>query len=112
MILLTSEAKIFNCFSKNFTKFKGLNFLNFKIFISIFETEINGCTENSLQETTLLSKKIINSTLTSFLVEGLIFIQKETDTKEKRIYLTDKGTKLANDILPTYFRLKNKFEPK
>lgn len=80
---------------------KKLTHSNLKIFNFIFDTEISGCTKESIHKYTLLPLKTIENILTTFFVDGIIFMKKCFINKieSQYIFLTDKGTQLASYIL-------------
>lgn len=113
-ITLREKANIFNeqwhslnTFYDEYAKSVGFTSSSLNIFSVINKKE--NCTQKQICEETYLPKQTVNNVITGFLKHEYIYlVELPEDRRIKTIHFTEKGRKLAHEILTAVSRAEEK----
>ena len=96
--LFNEQWHSMNTFYDEYAKSVGFTSSSLNIFCTIHNIE--NCTQKIICEQTYLPKQTVNNVITSFLKQDYIYMLEFADDRRiKTIHLTEKGQKLADEIL-------------
>ncbi len=92
---------------ERYAKSVGMNYSSLALLQLIWERQ--PCTQKTICALTMLPKQTVNTIVLSFYRQGLLeMLELAEDRRHKTILLSEKGTELANRILPKINRAENR----